>query len=186
MNKTKLMRYPVIITIIGALLMLLMLLLPYASATEDYEERLMKYEDEMYVEEIGMKNADAVDISLFEFGRMYAEAARQGLHKEMSIVGIVIISIFAGCALLTLLMTLIRKPIGIIIFDLLTMGAFKIICFDFEDRGVIPSTSFDWGIVCYLVYVIGVIIFASAIWLFVEKRKAKKLAKVEHRETVQE
>ena len=95
----------------------------------------MKYADEMYVEEIGMTNADAVDISLLEFGRMYAEAVRQGLHKEMSIACIVIISIFTGCAVLTLLMTLIKKPIGIIIFDLFTMGAFWIICFDFKDNG---------------------------------------------------
>lgn len=83
MNKIKMMRYPVLITIIGAILMLLMLLLPYASATDDYEERLMKYEDEMYVEEIGMTNADAVDISLLEFVRMYSEAASQGMHKEI-------------------------------------------------------------------------------------------------------
>lgn len=186
MNKTKFMRYPVLITIIGAILMLLMLLLPYASATDDYEERLMKYEDEMYVEEIGMTNADAVNISLLEFVRMYSEAASQGMHKEISIADIVIISIFAGCAILTLLMTLIKKPIGIIIFDLLTMGAFKIICFDFEDRGVIPSSSFDWGMVYYLVYVIGVIIITGAIWLFIEKRKAKKLVKSEQIATVQE
>ena len=66
------------------------------------------------------------------------------------------------------------------------MGAFKIICFDFEDRGVIPSSSFDWGIVYYLVYVIGVIIITGAIWLFIEKRKAKKLAKSEQIATVQE
>ena len=176
----------VLITIIGAILLLLMLLLPYASATEDYEERLMKYADEMYVEEIGMTNADAVDISLLEFGRMYAEAVRQGLHKEMSIACIAIISIFTGCAVLTLLMTLIKKPIGIIIFDLMTMGAFWIICFDFEDRGVIPSSSFNWGIVYYLIYGIGVIIFAGAVWLFIEKRKAKKLAKAEQNEIVQE
>lgn len=186
MNKIKLMRYPVLITIIGAILMLLMLLLPYASATEDYEERLMKYEDEMYVEEIGMTNADAVNISLLEFVRIYSEAASQGMHKDISIACIVIISIFAGCAILTLLMTLIKKPIGIIIFDLLTMVAFKIICFDFKDRGVIPSSYFDWGIAHYLAYVIGVIIFAGAIWLFVEKRKAKKLAKSEQIVTVQE
>ena len=88
--------------------------------------------------------------------------------------------------MITLLMTLIKKPIGIIIFDLLTMGAFKIICFDFEDRGVIPNNSFSWGIVYYLVYVIGVIIFTGAIWLFIEKRKAKKLAKSEQIATVQE
>ena len=83
-------------------------------------------------------------------------------------------------------MTFIKKPIGIIIFDLLTMGAFKIICFDFEDRGVIPSSSFEWGIVYNLVYVIGVIIITGAIWLFIEKRKAKKLAKSEQIATVQE
>lgn len=186
MSKTKLMRYLVLVTIIGAVLMLLMVFLPYASATKEYEERLLKYEDEMYVEEIKMTNADAVDISLFEYGRIYAEAASQGLYKEMSIACIVIISIFAGCALFTLLMSLIKKPIGIIIFDLLTMGAFKIICFDFEDRGVIPTSSYDWGIVYYVTYIVGVIVFAGAVWLFVEKRKAKKLAKAEQHLTVQE
>ena len=186
MNKTKLMRYPVMITIIGAILLLLMLLLPYASATEDYEERLLKYADETYMEEIGMKNSDAVDISLIEFGRIYAEAAKQGLHKETSIACIVLIIIFTGCAVLTLVMSLVKKPIGIIIFDLMTMGAFGIICFDFKDRGVIPSSSYDWGLVYYLVYGIGVIILASAIWLYTEKRKAKELAKAEQNDIVQE
>ena len=66
------------------------------------------------------------------------------------------------------------------------MGAFKIICFDFEDRGVIPSSSFNWGIVYYLVYVIGMIIITGVIWLFIEKRKAKKLAKSEQIATVRE
>ncbi len=186
MNKTKLMRYPVLITIIGAVLMLLMLFLPYASATDDYEERLMKYEDEMYVKEIGMTNADAVDISLFEFERIYVEAARQGLNKEISITCIVVISIFVVFVLQTLLMSFLKKPIAIVIFDLLTMIVFKLICFDFEDRGVIQSSSYHWGIVYYLVYVIGVIIFAGAIWLFIEKRKAKTIGKAEQNVIVQE
>lgn len=180
MNKTKLMRYPVLITIIGSVLMLLMLFLPFASATEDYKEKLLKYE------EIGMTNGEAVNISLFEFGKMYVEAANQGMHKEISIACIVIISLFAGFAVLTLLLCLCKKSIGIIIFDLLTIGTFKIICFDFEDRGVLPSSSFDWGIVNWMVYVIGILVFAGAIWLFVEKKKAKKIAKVEQVVAVQE
>ncbi|MGN0395718.1 MAG: hypothetical protein ACI4EF_10160 [Coprococcus sp.] len=186
MNKTSLMRYPVLVTIMGAVLMLLMLFLPYASATEDYEERLKKNKDEIYLEEIGMTNADVVNMSLFEFEKIYVEAASQGIYKEISITCIVIISIFTGCAVLTLLMALIKKPIGIIFLDLLTMGAFKVICYDFEYRGVIPSSKFNWGIVHYLVYGIGVIIFAGAIWLFIEKRKAKKLAKAEQNVTVRE
>jgi len=85
-----------------------------------------------------------------------------------------------------LITSLCKKPIGIIIFDLLALGAFKITCFDFEDRGVVPSNSYDWGIVSWLAYVIGVVIFAGAVWLFIEKRKAKKLAKAEQAAAVQE
>lgn len=174
MNKTKLMHYPVLITIIGAISMLLMLLLPYASAIDEHKEWLENNKDEMYIEEIDMTKADAINISLLEFGKMYIETAKQDIEKEVSIVCVVVISIFAGMALFTLLMGVFRKPVGIIIFDLLTVGVFKILCYDFEDRGVIPSSSYEWGIVYYLVYVIGVIILIGAIWLFVEKRKAKK------------
>ncbi len=103
----------------------------------------------------------------------------QGIHKEISMVCVVIIGIFAGLSVFTLLMSLAKKPVGTIIFNLLAMGAFKLICFDFEDRGVLPSSSYGWGIVRYLVYIVGVIIFAGAIWLFIEKRKAKKISEIE-------
>ena len=100
----------------------------------------------------------------------------------MSIACIAIISIFTGCAVLTLLMTLIKKPIGIIIFDLLTMGAFWIICFDFEDRGVIPSSSFDWGIVYALIDLAN----GHMEKIFTLAKEAKKLAKAEQNDIVQE
>lgn len=65
------------------------------------------------------------------------------------------------------------------------MGAFKVICFEFEDRVVITNSNFNWGIVCYLVYGIGMIIFAGAILLFIEKEK-EKIAKAEQNVTVRE
>lgn len=179
MDKTKRMRYPVMITRIGAILMLLMLFLPFAASDEDFEEWLMENEDGLHAEELDMTNAEAVDISLFEFGRIYLETARQDIEIEISIICLVIISLFAGFAVLTLLVTLAKKPVATILSDMLMVGIFKLICFDFEDRGVIPSHFYEWGIVYYLVYVIGVIIFAGAIWLLVEKRRAKKMAKAE-------
>lgn len=186
MNKTKLMCYPMVVTIIGSFLLLIMVLLPFASATEEYGERLRMYEDEMYMEEIGMTNAEAVDVSLFEFVRLYAEAARQAMNEEICIACIVIISIFAGFSALTLLMSFCKKPIGIILFDLLALIAFRITCFDFEDRGVIPSNSYDWGMVKEIVYVIGLIVLVGAIWLLIEKRKAKKIARVGQTVAIQE
>lgn len=177
--KVKTMLYPFLITLIGAVVMMGMLLLPYASANDEYVEHLLKHKDKMYVEEIGMTYEDAVDISLVEFIRIYAEAAEQELQKDTCIACIVIICIFAGLTVFTLLMSLLKKPIGIIIFDLLAIGVFKIIHYDFEDRGVIPNGSYDWGIASYLTYIVGIIIIAGAVWLFIEKRKAKKVAKSE-------
>lgn len=92
----------------------------------------------------------------------------------MSISCMVIIALYAGFGVLTLLMALVKKPIGIIVFDILTLGVFKLIQFDFKDRGVALSNNYDLGIVNYLTYVIGIVILVGAVLLFIEKRKAKQ------------
>ena len=77
---------PFIITLIGAILMLVMLLLPYASANSEHKDYLIEYSDDMYVQEIGMTNSEAVNISLVEFVRIYSEAINEDMNKETSIV----------------------------------------------------------------------------------------------------
>lgn len=51
--------------------------------------------NDYYVSEIKMTNAAAVNISMLEYGRIYAETARQGIYKEVSIICIVLIALFA-------------------------------------------------------------------------------------------
>lgn len=182
--KTKTLCIPYFITFIGGALLLLMMLFPYASAKEDYKEILLENADEFYVEEIKMTNKEAVNISLGEYIMVYAEAANQGMQRETSIACVVIIAVFLLFVVLTYIMAILRKPIGIVIFDLLAMCVFKIIHFDFEDRGIIPSSSYDWGIANYLTYVIGIVILGGAIWLFFEKRKAKKLVNIKEIEGI--
>lgn len=180
MNREKAKTFsPFLITLIGAVLLLVMLVLPYASAADEHKEFLTDHADSFYVEEIGMTNAEAVNISLVEYIRIYAEAVNQGLQKEASIACIVIISIFIGLSGITLLLALCRKPIGMIVSDLLALAAFGIIHFDFKDRGILPSHSYDWGIANYLTYVIGIVIAAGAVWLLIEKRSIKKSAQAE-------
>lgn len=184
--KTKALRIPYLITFISGALLLLMMLFPYASAKEGYKEILLKDADGFYAEEIEMTNKEAANISLGEYIVMYAEAAKQGIQKETSIACVVIIAVFWALTVLTYIMAILKKPIGIVIFDLLAMCAFKIIHFDFEDRGIIPSSSYDWGIANYLTYIIGIVILGGAIWLFIEKRKAKKQVNIEKIEGTQE
>ena len=173
MNKIK-MRYPALITLVCTIAMLIMIFLPFTSATNKYEKKLMEHEDKMYVEEINMTYKDAVDISLFEYIRVFVEAINQGIREETAIASLIPIVLFIVFAVITLLLSIFRKPIGIMVLDILMMGVFRLVCFDFEDRGVVPSSSYDWGIAMYLVYVIGVMIFAGAIWLLIAKKKSKK------------
>lgn len=178
LRKNKKMMYPFLITVVAAILMLMMVFLPYASANSEYKEILIKDSDAMYVREIGMTNSEAINISLLEFVKIYLETAKQDIQKEASIACIVIIVIFTVFALLTVFLSLIKKPIGIIVSDILALIAFKIIHFDFEDRGVIPSSSYNWGITNYLTYIIGIITIIGAVWMFIEKKRIKNWQKM--------
>ena len=170
-NMKRKMLCPFIITLIGAILMLVMLLLPYASANSEHKDYLIEHSDDMYVQEIGMTNSEAVNISLVEFVRIYSEAINENINKETSIVCIAIIAIFAVFALITIILTLLKKPIGIIISDLLALVIFSIIHFDFKDRGVIQNRSYDWGITNYLTYIVGGVIIIGAVWMLIAKRR---------------
>lgn len=185
MNKSNSVKIPFFITLISAALLLTMILLPYASAKGDYKEYLKSAPDDYYVSEIEMTNAEAVNISMLEYGCIYAETAKQGIYRGISIICIMLIALFAFFSLLTLLMSLLKKPIGIIIFDFLALGIFWLMHFDYADRGVLPTNSYGWGVVNYLTYIVGIIVAIGAVWLFVEKRKIKKLERVQEETTNQ-
>lgn len=175
MNRNKTL--PLLIAVVGSLLLLAVLFLPFASATKENKEVLLVYADEMYASEIDMTNKDAVNISLLEFGRIYIAAAREGLYKDIAIICLVIIAVFALFAVLTVLFCSLRKPIASIIFDILSFAAFKLLMFDFKDRGVIVNNNYDFGFAEIICYLGTVIVIVGAILLIIEKVKAKKSAK---------
>lgn len=188
MKETKKWVSPRLITVIGALLLLVMMILPFASAEKEYKERLKKYEDKYYVKEIEMTNKEAVNLSLVEFMKVYiymaGDESSGTTSKQIAILCVGLISAYGAFALFTLLLALKRKPIGVILFDLLTMGVLWLIQFDFRDRRMIPSNRYHGGMAYYLAYVVGVAVLVGAVWLFVEKRKAKKAMKETQSEAV--
>lgn len=180
------LKIPFLMTLIGSVLLLIMILLPYASAKGDYKEHLKSNPESYYVSEIKMTNASAANISMLEYGRIYAAMARQGVYREVSIICIVLIVLFVFFSLLTLLMSLLKQAIGIMIFDLLALAVFWIIHFDYADRGVLPTDSYGWGIANYFTYIAGIAVAIGAVWLFLEKRKMKQLARNQQEITIQE
>lgn len=173
-SKSKKFLYPFLAMLIGSLMLIVTLFMPFASATEDYKERLVEYSDSMYVEELDMTNEEAINISLFEFARIYSVAAEMGMSKSVSIACIVIIAVFGVFALLTLLFSALKKPIPAIIFNLLAFAVFRITKWDFEDRGVIPNSNYEWGMAQYICYIGIIVIMVGAVALLLAKIKDKK------------
>ena len=171
--------YAFIAAVATSFLMVLMLFFPYASATDDYEERLMENADEYLEEDIEFTCEDGVKISLIEYVKLYKHYASEGIREETLIASIVIIAVFGFFSVLAFVMSFLKKPIAIIVFDALALASFKLINYDFDDRGVIGNKRYDWGVASWLTYVWGVLLIIAAILLFVEKRKAKKHQAVE-------
>lgn len=161
------------ITCIGSIMLVITLCLPFASATDAYKEYLVNNADEIYSEQLHMKNHEAVDISFIEFAKMYYTAFTSGLSQEVSIICFVVICIFACFAIFTMLFSFVKKPIAIIICNSIAFTIFRLLKWDFEDRGVIPTSTYDWGFAQYVCYVGIMLVFIGAIWMFIIKRKYK-------------
>ncbi len=177
-NKGKIVQLlPFLTALAGAVILVLAFFLPYSSAEKEYKKYLKEYSDSMYAEEINMTNGDAVGISMLEYARMYAVAAKIGTFKEQRLIGIicvVLISMIGVFSLLTLLSAALKKPIALIIFNVINFGVFRMLSWDLEDRGVVPNSSYIWGISYYLYQICAVIILIGAIWLLVTKIRMKR------------
>lgn len=177
-NKGKIVQLlPFLTALAGAVILVLAFFLPYSSAEKEYKKYLKEYSDSMYAEEINMTNEDVVGISMLEYARMYAVAAKIGTFKEQRFIGIicvVLISMIGVFSLLTLLSAALKKPIALIIFNGINFGVFRMLSWDLKDRGVVPNSSYIWGISYYLYQICAVIILIGAIWLLVTKIRMKR------------
>lgn len=174
--KKNVMLYSALAAILGAILLIITIFIPFASANDEYKEYLMSHSDSVYSEEANMTNKNAVNISLAEFIKIDSAIVEMGVSKEILIANMVVIFAFCFFAVLTLLFSLLRKPIAIFIFDIISFAAIRVVKFDFEDRGIIPSNSYDWGIALVICYIGIVIVAVSAVILLIAKIKNKKAA----------
>ena len=173
-GKKKIIVVSFLAMLIGSIMLIITLFVPFASATDDHREYLEKYANTVSIEELDITNEQLLDVSLFKFARIYSALSGMEISRDISISCIAMISVFAFFALLTLLFSILRKAI----FDLLTFVVFRIIQLDFEDRGVISNSKYDGGIALYIGYIGVVIVMAGAVTLLVMKIKNKKQRKV--------
>ena len=165
---------PMLVCAVLALVMLLTIFLPYASATEERAEKLEKYPDYYAIDELDMTGEDLINMSMVEFARMYSTMSEEMFGDSSGILYVVLVVLIAGFGIGTLICAICKKPIGAIIFDILAMLVFLVHNFDYKDRGIIPSDNYNWGVAYYIFMICAVAVFVCAVAAIALKKVDKK------------
>ena len=160
-------------TIVAALLLVAAFFLPYASGTQEFREGLSSMSANPYSETLGMSNENLADISLFEYVRIYSASGELGMGDAFAAVYVPLTVAPAVLGVLTLLFAALRKPIPSIVFSVLTVALSFLLNWDFEDRGVIPGSNYDWGIARWVYLVAGIAVIACALWQIMLRKQSR-------------
>ena len=162
-----------VVTMVAALLLVVAFFLPYAAGTQEFREGLGSMSANPYSETLGMSNDDIVDLSLAEYVRIYSAAGELGMPEEFAAIYVPLTVAPAVLSVLTLLFAVLRKPIPSTVFSVLTVALTFLLNWDFEDRGVIPGSNYDWGIARWVYLAAGVGVIACAIWQIVQRKQSQ-------------
>lgn len=152
-NGKKLLLVSMLTALVGSVLMCVSLFLPYI--TGGYAE---------------IKSASMVSYVMLALDKG-AQYTGSTLLGTIMLVIVIFIGLFS---LLSVLFSIIKKPIPLIIFTILAIVVFCVLCWDFTDRGVVGEHAMSWGAAFYTFIIGAVISFAGAVFMITQKIKIKK------------
>lgn len=154
---------PFLITLFAAILFAMAFFMPYATVTEEYEDY---YIGGYYYSDVDMDGDDLKNVSLMDFASIYSEIGDEYIVYTM------FISFLALFAFLSLLFAILKKPIPIIVFSVISLFIFFVLSFAFSERSIVPSARYDRGFGYFIMIVSIIISFVGSI-IMVSTRKKK-------------
>ena len=168
------LKLPLIVALIGVLILIVGMFLPYMSAVGRMAEYIEKYPDSVGIKEYDMTAADLKDIPMIYLGRVAASA----YSEEEGALFHAFVIVFAVLSVLTALFAILKKPIAVMIFGMITCGAFGILNWAAETDFIDPD-KYRWGVGYYAIAIAFAVVLAGAIWMLVRKIAAKKELEIE-------
>ena len=171
---TKKFTIPNLIALIAAVVLLLTIFLPYMAANKEYAEMLDEYGSEVAFPGSDITAKDLKDVSLVEFAGI-AEAMADFAPSGSGLDAIpVLVYAIAILGFVAALFAYFKKPVLVIIPSALSYGIALIFEAGIKESGALNMSVYDWGIAHTLIplAVLGCIV--GAVWMIVEKNKAKK------------
>lgn len=160
---------PFVVTLIGVLLIIVGLFLPYMTAVGEMAEYIENNPDRIEIKDLNLTASDLADISILSVNKLIT-----GVYGEDDgEIANIIVMVLGGFLAMTMLFTLLKKPIAVMIFDLFTCGTFFFLGFLMKEDFITADT-YAWGIGYYAFLISAVVVFAAAIWMLVKKISVKK------------
>ena len=186
-NSTKGITFAKLFAFLGAVVMIVSVFLPYASATDKYRQNLddaQEIADSIDLGELDeynesdIKASEMKDVSLFKFIKMYYNMTK-GFTNAVKYTYVVLLGGILVTALLAGIFALAKKATPIVIFSIISFIGFWIMHKDFTSRGVVPSSYYNWGTGYFLFFAGFALAIIAGIALFVLKVKNKKESKLQ-------
>lgn len=170
--------FPFIVALVGALVMAACVFLPYSTATTERAEWIDNYPDTVVMEEMDLTAADMKNVSLVKYAHIYYTMSEEYWHDStIGIFYIVLVTMVGGGALIAALFASARKPFWCLVFGALSTGVFRLLNYDFTDRGVVPSDSYAWGIAHTIFPIAATVAMLGALWMLIQKIIVKRKIK---------
>ena len=163
---------PFVVALVGVLIAVIALLLPYMTAVGDLAEYIEKYPDVILEETVGLTTSDFANVSMISVRNLVASV--YGKDNGSFVAGIVIV--FGIFLALTALFVVLKKPIGAMIFSLPAYGVFFVLNSLMKEFHI-AADKYAWGIGYYAMTISIIAIFVGAVWMLVTKIMIKRQAK---------
>ena len=167
---------PCIVAAITAMISIAGLFLPYIGSTPEYADYLNSVSNQKPFDTADITAATSVDLSLYEYAKTYWQGSDEIFGNKAVGVFYTIIFVSPGIfGFFAMLCALRKKGIPPILQSLIIGGSSYLISWDVVDRGIMPNYGRVWGISHVLYYPVAGILLICGVWIFIVKRKMKKI-----------
>lgn len=173
----KKLQTPFIVGLVGVLILAIALFLPYLTAVGEMAEYIKHNPDRVEFASLNLTAGDLANVPIISVSKLIT-----GVYGENDgQIANIIVLVFCGLSAFTAVFVVVKKPIAVMIFDLLAGGTFFFLTSLMKDD-FIDADKYARGIGYYAILIAAVGIFASAVWMLVIKIAAKKQLKAEVKE----
>lgn len=157
-----------VICLIAAVVMIVAVFLPYAVARDAFREVLAQMPESECIEGTKITLRSMNKVSMVEFLQIYAATPAGAAAVKFCGSLVVIMGVMA---VVGGVFALLKKPVHLLLCNIVVFAVFYLHNGNYSNRGVVPSWEYRFGIGYYLFFVAVIVSLAGGIWMLREKKK---------------